>query len=77
MKIVEVVWRDHATRHGWTAKLSEPVTIREIGYLAEETDEYYCLVDSEVTDDPEASRWGCSTAVLKTDVISIKEMGQE
>ena len=53
------------------------MTVREIGYLALEKDDYYCLVDSEVILDERAgtSKWGCSTAILKSDVISYKEIG--
>ena len=77
MKIVEIVWRDHSTTHGWSQEIAVPMTIREVGYLAGEKDDYYCLVDSEVIGDegPGTSKWGCSTAILKSDVISIREIG--
>lgn len=74
MKVVEIVWRDHSSTHGWSKELAKPITVRSIGYLASDETDHYCLVESEIVDEPDALRWGCSTAILKADVQSYREV---
>ena len=48
-------WRDHIANASWydneSIKKEQPITARTVGYLAEETDEYYKLVDTITNDD--------------------------
>jgi hypothetical protein len=47
-------WLDHTGDSGWfdndSVKKEKPITARTIGYLVEENDEYYKLVDTITND---------------------------
>ena len=72
--IVEVLWNDSATRHGWqkpdVAK-NEHCVCRSVGYLWHEDPETITLIESYDTDDDNI---GCATSIPKNCIISSRQI---
>ena len=71
MKIVEVTWIDCSGRDGWQSKEQAnivPHTIRTVGYVMEDTDDYLSLVESLVDPlkDRQINTHGCALAIPKS-----------
>ena len=64
-------WKDHTGDGGWfdtdSVKKEKPVIARTVGYLVEENDEYYKLVDT-ITND---NGVGGLSIILKSCVMNI------
>jgi hypothetical protein len=75
VKVVEVIWRDHANVHGWAENLAAPSTVQSVGYLAHETEEYYVLLSGQA-DTGSVEPYNCSLAILKVNVLAVKELAR-
>lgn len=67
-------WLDHTGDSGWfddeSIKKQKPITARTIGYLVEETNEYYKLVDTITSD----GGYGGLSIILKSCVEKVCQL---
>lgn len=67
-------WKDHIANASWfdneSIKKEQPITARTVGYLIEETDEYYKLVDTITSDEGV----GGMAIILKSCVVNIWQL---
>lgn len=70
-KVAEVVWTDTHTEHGWTNNVPQPGDIHSIGFVLKDDETGVTLAES-IDLVPEASRYGCTTAIPRSGIISVK-----
>ena len=83
-RIVEVLWEDTATGHGWQSGAADLKTAmcRTVGYVVQEDDEVIVTVETSIDIEPDGEpktekRWGCATAIPRSAIRKVTELARK
>ena len=76
-RIVEVLWQDTVTRHGWTDRLVDThPDIHSVGYVEKDDDEGIILLDGIDKVDGALS-YSCSTFIPRSAIRKVTELARK
>lgn len=82
-RIVEVIWEDAASSHGWqeTDELPQVGLVRIVGYVDRDDEEGIRVVEARATfstkggrSKPRAREWGCATMIPRSAIREVHEL---